>query len=178
VDEKDVLGIYSLFVSRLFSHLLITAGWFGLSPAYLMYHTFSCSESVRYVPSNPRYSPAFPSISPPPPPIDREHSLRYVSTTSSPLPRGSHYSLESTSPATAALNAGASMPSLDLHLDLDLSPSLSFVTFSSSSRSADNESMKLFYTFVCPSDFPPVVNQSSIKLKFAIFLFMEDYLTK
>jgi hypothetical protein len=178
VDEKDVLGIYSLFVSRLFSHLLITAGWCGLSPAYLMYHTFSCSESVRYVPSNPRYSPAFPSISPPPPPIDREHSLRYVSTASSPLPRGSHYSLESTSPATAALNAGASMPSLDLHLDLDLSPSLSFVTFSSSSRSADNESMKLFYTFVCPSDFPPVVNQSSIKLKFAIFLFMEDYLTK
>ena len=126
--RRTVLGIYSLFVSRLFSHLLITAGWCGLSPAYLMYLTFSCSESVRYVPSNPRYSPAFPSISPPPP-IDGEHLLRYVSTTSSPLPSGSHYSLESTSLVTAALNAGASMTSLDLDLDLDLSPSLSSVTF-------------------------------------------------
>lgn len=42
---------------------------------------------------------------------------------------GSHYSLESTSLVTAALNAGASMTSLDPDLDLDLSPSLSSVTF-------------------------------------------------
>ena len=130
--RRTVLGIYSLFVSRLFSHLLITAGWCGLSPAYLMYHTFSCSESVRYVPSNPRYSPAFPSIPQhiPSPSSDRwrtfvEVRIDHILSPSS----GSHYSLESTSLVTAALNAGASMTSLDPDLDLDLSPSLSSVTF-------------------------------------------------
>jgi hypothetical protein len=37
---RKVLGIYSLFVSCLLSYLLITAGWCGLSPAFLMFHTF------------------------------------------------------------------------------------------------------------------------------------------
>ena len=33
--RRTVLGIYSLFVSRLFSHLLITAGWSGFESSLL-----------------------------------------------------------------------------------------------------------------------------------------------
>jgi hypothetical protein len=85
-------------------------------------------KAVRYVPSNPESSsPAFPSISPSPHPIDRDIWLRYVSPYP-PLPRGSHYSLESTSLAIAALNFGTSMKSLDLDLELDLPFPLFFVT--------------------------------------------------
>lgn len=105
---RTFLGIYSLFLSCLLSHLLITAGWCGLSPAYLIHHIFMFGKRFREVrtfdPDIP--SPAFPSISLPLPFSDRErHLARYVSNTSSlPSPGRSHYSSESTSLATAALN--------------------------------------------------------------------------
>jgi hypothetical protein len=145
---RTFLGIYSLLFSCLLLHFLITAGWCGLSPAYLMYHTFSCSESVRYVhssPQIPQHSPASPlpflsGFS-----TRWKNRLRYVSTFLLPsLPSCSHYSLESTSLATAALNilddddvsgSGSGPGSLSLPLLL-----------SRCSRSADNEINEIIST--------------------------------
>jgi hypothetical protein len=85
---RTFLGIYSLFVSCSLSHLLITAGWCGLSPAYLIHHIFMFGKHFREVrtfdPDIP--SPAFPSISPPLRSSDRERHLRGTYRIHPPFP--------------------------------------------------------------------------------------------